>query len=415
MNSGFLSNYFTGVGTKVLTRVDATPHSNQHEIGDGNRGDVLMRILGNTPRKKNNRFNAKYVWLEDEQQTTSEAGFLSWYDTRESVSHRGPEWRLYYQTNFVTEKMDEGDRLYIARRNDDEVLFIVVPVNSPLSGDVSWLFGLEEAKGEEFEAVEIQGKHDTVLDFISRYVLDLFGIEFEDPNADVLDAIIERFGDSFPTTRVFSGVARQTLAEPADARDEPDTALMAWLNHEEAIFRRLERKIVSDRITGGFVSDDGVDVDGFVSFSLSVQNRRKSRMGYSFQNQLSAVFGAHELRYGEQVTTENNMKPDFIFPGKAEYFDPRFDVTLLTMLGAKSTCKDRWSQILPEAERIPLKHLVTLEPGISETQTETMRNSHVQLVVPAAIQVSYTDRQRGWLYSVADFLILVAERQAQIP
>ena len=46
MNSGFLSNYFTGVGTKVLTRVDATPHSNQHEIGDGNRGDVLMRILG---------------------------------------------------------------------------------------------------------------------------------------------------------------------------------------------------------------------------------------------------------------------------------------------------------------------------------------------------------------------------------
>ena len=93
-------------------------------------------------------------------------------------------------------------------------------------------------------------------------------------------------------------------------------------------------------------------------------------MGYSFQNQLSAVFDANELRYGEQVRTENNMKPDFIFPGKAEYLDPRFDVTLLTMLGAKSTCKDRWSQILPEAERIPLKHLVTLEPGISETRQQ---------------------------------------------
>ena len=414
MKSGFLSNYFTGVGTKVLTRVDATPHSNQHEIGDGNRGDVLMRILGDTPRKKNNRFNAKYVWLEDEQQTTSEDGFLSWYDARKFVSHRGPEWRLYYQSNPVTEKMDEGDRLYIARRNNDEVLFIVVPVDSPLSGDVSWLFGLEETTGDEFEAVEIQGEHDNILDFISRYVLDLFRIEFEDPNADVLDAIVERFGDSFPTTKVLSGVARQTLAEPVDARDDPDTSLMAWLNHEEAIFRRLERKIVSDRITEGFVSGDSVDVDGFVSFSLSVQNRRKSRMGYSFQNQLSAVFDAHKLRYGEQVTTENNKKPDFIFPGKAEYFDPRFDVTLLTMLGAKSTCKDRWSQILPEAERILLKHLVTLEPGISENQTATMRNSHVQLVVPGAIQASYTEEQRDWLYSVTDFVNLVARRQAQL-
>ena len=42
MNSGHLSEYFTGVGTKVLTRVDATAKSNQHEIGDGNRGEVLM-------------------------------------------------------------------------------------------------------------------------------------------------------------------------------------------------------------------------------------------------------------------------------------------------------------------------------------------------------------------------------------
>ena len=185
--------------------------------------------------------------------------------------------------------MNEGDRLYIAKRNKDDVLFIVVPADSPLSGHVSWLFGLEEATGKEFETVEIRGEHDTVLDFISKYVLDLFGIEFEDPNTDVLDDIIERFGDSFPTTKVLSGVARQTLAEAADARDEPDTALMAWLNHEEAIFRRLERRIVSDRITEGFVSDDGVDVDSFLKFSLSVQNRRKSRMGYSFQHHLSAV------------------------------------------------------------------------------------------------------------------------------
>ena len=62
-----------------------------------------------------------------------------------------------------------------------------------------------------------------------------------------------------------------------------------------------------------------------------------------------------------------------------------------------------------------LRYIWTKEPGICETQTETMRNSHVQLVVPAAIQASYTDEQRDWLYSVADLLIMIAERQAQIP
>ena len=42
------------------------------------------------------------------------------------------------------------------------------------------------------------------------------------------------------------------------------------------------------------------------------------------------------------------------------------------MLGAKSTCKDRWRQVLAEDEKISRKHLLTLEPGISEPQTHQM-------------------------------------------
>ena len=42
------------------------------------------------------------------------------------------------------------------------------------------------------------------------------------------------------------------------------------------------------------------------------------------------------------------------------------------MLAVKSTCKDRWRQILAEADRLPVKHLLTLEPGISVAQTDEM-------------------------------------------
>ena len=84
------------------------------------------------------------------------------------------------------------------------------------------------------------------------------------------------------------------------------------------------------------------------------------------------------------------------------------------MLGAKSTCKDRWRQVLAEASKIPAKHLLTLEQGISESQTEQMRNSRLQLVVPQSIQDSYTDAQRDWLWTLREFIRLVNAREANV-
>ncbi|MGE6697129.1 type II restriction endonuclease [Hyphomonas sp. NPDC076900] len=411
MNKGYLSEYFTGVWTKLLTRVDATTSSNQHEIGDtDSQGSLLRKVLGDSPRKQDNRFSARYIWLNSEQESISEDGLLSWYDSREKVHHRGPEWRLYYQTNSVTELMDEGDRLYVARQPDDTILFIVVPAGSSLANHVSYLFGLNIQSELGFGALEIKGDDDSALDFISRLVLDEMGIEFEDPNANSLDSIIERFGLVFPTTKAFSDRARLTL--PAiDATDDPDAALMAWMDHEEAMFRRLERRIVSERIAQGFLSDGAVDVDGFLSFSLSVQNRRKSRAGLALENHLQAVFEAYQIRFERHAITENKSKPDFLFPGGAEYHNATFASESLTMLASKSSCKDRWRQVLSEAARIEQKHLLTLEPGISTSQTDEMKANKLQLVVPESLHRSFTSSQRAWLLNLGDFVQDVLNRQ----
>lgn len=413
MKRGYLSEYFVGAGTKILTRVDATTKSNQHEIGDAQKGKALKKLLGDQERriKQGTGFRTKYIWFLDEQESISEDGLLSWYDTRKKKDHRDPEWRLYYQSNPVTDIMSEGDRLVVARRHDDTLLFIVVPDESTIGNKLLWLFGLEEAPLINSYAVQtITEAEDTKLDFVARFILDEIGVEYEDPNANSLDSIIERFGTIFPTTAKFSDLARLTL--PAiDARDDPDAALLAWLDHEEAMFRRLEARIVEKDIRTGWTNGGKIDVDAFIKYSLGVQNRRKSRMGRSFENHLRAVFDQCEIRYDAQVITEKGKKPDFIFPGAREYADPAFCVSLLTMLAAKSTCKDRWPQILPEAERIPDKHLVTLEPGISIPQTTMMKESGVQLIVPGHIRDSYTDQQRDWLWSLQDFVTLVSKRQ----
>lgn len=412
MRQGYLSDHFISVAAKRLAGVDAdTTTSNQHEVTGSS---ALQRILGDQDRKfprggEDERFPATYIWLGGEQEAMSEEGHLSWYDARRNIPKR-TEWRLYYQGNSVTELMQPGDTLFVARRTDDHLLFIVTPDGTNIQSQLLWLFGLTEQPGLEFEQREITPDSGGALDFAARYILDEIGIEPEEPEADVLDGLIERFGIKFPSTKVFSDLARASLPE-VSALDAPDAALLAWMEREELMFRRLERRIVAERIANGFMSAEGADVDGFLKFSLSVQNTRKSRAGLALENHLEAIFQAFKIPYARGVETENKNKPDFLFPGQREYRNPHFPAAKLTMLGSKSTLKDRWRQVLSEAERIPNKHLVTLSPGLSENQTDEMRAKALQLVVPRKLHETYRPAQQNWLMDMAGFLALVEERQ----
>ncbi len=404
MKRGHLSEYFDGVAVKTLSVVDATPsRSNQHEVGTT---EAMRRFLG----ESRNQFDVTYLWLAGEQESVAETGWATHYDSRRNQPHRRPEWRLYYPSNPVTEMMNADDTLFVAKRPGNDLLFIVTPAGSTIQNQLLWLFGFESEPVLRFAIQDYEADGDAELDFTARLILDEIGIEFEDPDANSLDRIIERFGTTFPTTREFSDLARLTLPN-VDARDDPDAALMAWLAHEEAMFRRLERRVVSVRLEQGFVVGNDVDVDGFLQFSLQVQNRRKSRMGRAFENHLAAVFRALDLRFEAQALTEQGNTADFLFPGVKAYHDPAFPKERLTFLAAKSTCKDRWRQILPEAQLIWPKHLITLEPAISPGQTEQMRGEGVQLVVPRSMQDSYQLDQRSWLVNLSDFVDLVRRRE----
>ena len=129
------------------------------------------------------------------------------------------------------------------------------------------------------------------------------------------------------------------------------------------------------------------------------------------ENHLIELFNAQKIRYSHTPETENKSKPDFIFPSIERYRDDNYPRAYLTMLGAKTTAKDRWRQVLEEADKIERKHLITLEGAISENQTNEMKSRMLQLVVPKAIHASYTEDQRAWLFSVEDFLGVVRERQ----
>jgi len=398
MKKGYLSDYFTGIAAKHLSAVEAdTKTSNQHEF-DGVAN--FKKILGVEKRK----FPALFMYFcDDEDSTITADGFLTWYDARENHPKRS-EYRLYFPTTAVSEQAEANDLLIIAKRPDNSIFVIVAQANSTAENQLLWLFGLQ-LSDSDFELKKIDDSKGTELNYAAKLILENLGFEPEEPDDSYMDIMLSRFAADFPTTRIFSAFARETLSG-IKAREDPDTALVQWMEQEEMLFRTMERHLVAERLRVGF----GDDVDDFISFSLSVQNRRKSRVGYAFENHLEQIFREWNIKYSRNQVTENNSKPDFIFPAIAAYRDPLFPHQRLTMLGVKTTCKDRWRQVLAEAARIPEKHLATMEPSISINQTNEMQAHNLGLVIPKSIHETYSASQRQWIMGIADFISLLERK-----
>lgn len=389
-----ITDLFQAVGYKRLAAVEVTPRrSNQHEL---NGVSIFRRIFGDEKIGCDSRF----VYLSDEEDgSVIDTGRLTWYDARANDPKR-TEYRLYYSHSEVFDRASEGDLLILAIQKDGVILTIIAPAGSSVEQQLIWLFELEETSGTSAKARSYSASDSPDLDFTRRQILEMLGIEVPPESDNLLDEMIRRFGTDFPSSAIFSDFARKTC--PADPVADPDMALLAWLNHEEQLFRTFEEHLFAGVIRRGFPS-----VDDFITLSLSLHNRRKSRAGRALENHIAAVLGTQKIVFDYNVVTEGRSKPDFLFPGKAAYDDPSFPAAQLRMLGAKSSCKERWRQVLAEAERISKKHLLTLEPAISSHQTDEMERSGLQLVVPQGIHASYTPTQQKWLYSFADFIRLV--------
>jgi hypothetical protein len=410
MKNGYLSQYFDGVAAKTLSQVEANILvSHQHEF---NGVDGLRRLLG-TPTQKT-KYNAKFMYFTDyDDEALAEDGNLTWYDGRkkgrEERNIQRTEYRLYFPNNTITQLANAGDIMILAkRRENNELLLIIAEKGTTITSQLLWLFGFSDDDNPNLSIrEELETEQDRIA-FASRVILENIGIEVEISEKNYLDDMLRKFRGVFPSTKIFSCYARKTLGD-IDFSSDFDNVLMLCYEREEILFRTLEKHIVAERLRRGFNGTDGID--DFFQFSLSTQNRRKSRVGLALENHLEYIFLKNDIQYDRSPVTENKSKPDFLFPGIVEYRDPSFADISLTMLGVKSTCKDRWRQVLSEANRIETKHVLTLESAISTGQTDEMKQRSIQLVVPQKIIETYKPVQKQWLFTVANFIKLVSDKQ----
>jgi hypothetical protein len=400
-----LSRFFTAVGAKRLSAVETDPKtSNQHEFN----GILGFKDVFGSERIT---FKTKFLYLSDEEEREFlEDGNLTWYDARENHPTRS-EFRLYYTPNNPMKLAADGDLVIIAKMISGDLLVVICPRGSTHESQLLWLFGLEELERKFIVKDYSDAKAD--LGFAGELIISSLGLEISEEEPDLLEDMLKRFGKHLPSTLVFSDYARNTLPGEVSPVEAPDDTLIKWMQWEEKLFRTHEKFQVQEKLRTGFGSD-GLDVDDFISYSLSIQNKRKSRAGYAFENHLAEIFNQNKIAYSRGVKTERNNKPDFLFPGEKEYFNPKYPSELLTMLGLKTSAKDRWRQILPEADRISPKHLITLEPSISKNQTDEMRTQAVQLVIPKSIFPTYSKEQHVELMSLEQFVGLVKSKQSAL-
>ena len=214
----------------------------------------------------------------------------------------------------------------------------------------------------------------------------------------------------FPTSDEMSATARniqnQIYNHIEFIKTNPDRKIIEWTNVEYSLFRALEYARYGVAITKGFSN-----VDEFIKVANMVLNRRKSRAGKSLEHHLSAIFDGNAIQYSAQAVTEGNKKPDFIFPSKEAYHDRTFNAQKLVTLAAKTTCKDRWRQVLNEANRLKdsPKYLCTLQQGISGAQMDEMQDENVILVVPKPYIAAYPKDRQERIWTIARFVKYIQE------
>lgn len=280
------------------------------------------------------------------------------------------------------------------------------------------LFVLSQNTPEDYQSF-ILNTEDDINQFLDAFGLSptntnrLIEVERVQPETKEQIAIqefVRSLTEYFPKSEVMAAAARDiqnTVYNHLEhIRTDPDRKLIEWTNIEYALFRAIEHDRYGETIAHGFTS-----VDDFITMANMVLNRRKSRAGKSLEHHLAAIFDGNDVAYTAQAITEGNKKPDFIFPSQEAYHDMTFSVDKLIFLAAKTTCKDRWRQVINEADRLRdrPKYLCTLQQGISPSQMDEMQAENVILVIPRPYITTFPRDRQNRIWTLSRFVNYVRE------
>lgn len=348
-----------------------------HQVGVYLPKEVGRSLLGRREAKNKNEKNEFVVhWWDGSTDTST----LTWYGKSKD------EFRI--TRGFSRIKDENAGDLFVFSVNADRSLSVFLITSDE---DVeSFLEAFALSTTDALKLISGESVEDT-SECIPKNILKFVKI----------------FDYEFPDTKAMCDAARKihTACVDPGQRRPSDAKLISWIETEYSLFRAIEKERYKDY----YVSPLG-SIDRLVEVANTILNRRKSRAGHSLENHFENILLGRGIRYSAQKETEKGHTPDFIFPGIAEYRDARYSENKLVSLALKTTCRERWNQILNEAKRTKQKHLLTLQAGLPETQFEKMWEAGVRLVVPKSLHKEFPVGVRSRILTVDGFLATVESK-----
>lgn len=149
-----------------------------------------------------------------------------------------------------------------------------------------------------------------------------------------------------------------------------------------------QKYLLAERTAGQQVIDEQIERYSTIDFTemsrlmMSLSQSRRSRAGQAFEGIFKALFYRLSYPYSDQVNIEG-AKPDFVMPSEEFFRTNPLDSIIFT---AKRTLRERWRQVVTEANKGYGFFLGTFDDKISTNQITQAARHKIYIVVPASMK-----------------------------
>lgn len=303
------------------------------------------------------------------------------YNSKWKYYESKTEWRVTTVSKQSFIDVASGSLLLMGKNGDGYYSCVVNSEDQELFEYVLDMLELREAprwgvlRKEKGTYLDEDGKLDRVLT-IEEGLTDI-------PSIIDLSTLAEKLYSDFNSDRF----EKEISATPGDYLDK-------LIEFEYKIYKRYESEVFSTilakesephiyKITEWKQNKEfyRLKLDPFSNIFTSMSQRRKSRVGKTFEYHFRSYFNRLSIPFSFQEKVDGKKKPDFILPSKDYYYSTTRNQDDAILLSLKTTLKERWQQILNEGSRVKTKYLATLDKAVTTDQINEMAERNVILVV----------------------------------
>lgn len=395
------------LAAKLLAEVEVSADSShQHELNAG----LLRQALELPEETLRGTIDLTYL-ARGQEDPFGETSSYTLYNAREGKP-RTPEYRLYLDSRQFQDVTRPGDILLISRPGDGVSLrALVVPADSAL--------GTSIARVLSDKGTALEQRFRRISSLVDATDLTALLQASSDPALPHDQGLMAHANESFvqhalqvgriPNTRDMADEAVQMVRRYRTTVLDPDAELHLSLLAETVLFQHIEKEL-GQRALDRLGSTGHMGFEDVAKLIMGLLQSRKSRRGQSLQHHFRRLLDYRGIQYTAQCRTERNETPDFVIPGFRAYHDSAFPAERLRMVACKSTLKERWGQVLKEADRIHQKYVLTLDSTLTDDLIRNMSEKQLHLFLPGPIITeSYSGRPVAMLLAkVADLLDYLA-------